>query len=52
MFCTSFGGFMIITVCENAILMICEWNLHIIGAGKGKESAGANWPFGEPILSI
>ena len=28
MFCTSFGGYMIITVCGNAILMICEKNAY------------------------
>ena len=42
MFCTSFGGFMIITVCGNIVLMIFEWNLHIIGAEKGKGVGGAN----------
>ena len=45
MFYTSFGGFMIITVDGNAILIICEWNLHIIGAGKGKKVSGAKWAF-------
>ena len=33
---------MIITVCENAILMIFEWNLHIVGAVKGKKVGGDN----------
>ena len=42
MFCTSFGGCIVISVCENILLIIFEWNLYIIGAGKGKEVGGAN----------
>ena len=42
MFCTSFGGCIVISVCENIVLMICECNLHIIGAEKGKGVGGAN----------
>ena len=40
MFYTSFGGCIIIKLCENIVLMIFEWNLHIIGAEKGKEVSG------------
>ena len=42
MFCTLFGGCIVISVCWNIVLIIFEWNLHIIGAEKGKEVGGAN----------
>ena len=42
MFWKIFEGFIVISVCGNIVLMICEWNLHIISAEKGKEMGGVN----------